>query len=812
MRWIMKKLYLILLILSSTLLAQFPNIRVSQPSSTDPNETSIAINPLDTLNLVAGANIRYYYYSTNGGYNWTQGNLTSPLGVWGDPCVVFDLNGHCYFGHLSNPSSGGYWIDRIVVQKSTNKDVTWSSGVGIGYNPPSRNQDKEWLTVDWTNSPYRNNIYVAWTEFDSYGSSNPQDSTRILFSRSTDGGLTWSAPVRVSDKGGDCIDSDNTVEGAVPAVGPNGEVYLAWAGPLGLVFDKSTDGGVTWGVDKVITSIPGGWDFDVPGIYRCNGLPVTACDISNSPYRGTIYVNWSDQRNGTNNTDIFLVKSTDGGNTWSQPKRVNQDNTQTHQFFTWMTVDPATGYLYFVYYDRRNYTDNRTDVYLARSTDGGETFTEFKVSQSPFTPNSSIFFGDYTGIAALIGKVYPIWTRMDNNQRSVWIAIFQDTIRTLPTTTFSLNEDWNLLSVPLKRHNMFYKDIFPGSNSFAYTYQNGYQRNDTLELGKGYWLKFPVAQNVTIQGLNFNELSVPIKAGWNLIGGLNGIVPVNSVQTNPPNILVSPFYEYSSGYQISNQIVKGKGYWVKSNSDGELILSISGLKRGNNEFNFEFEELTILEIADEKNSSKLFITDKVINKEYFELPPIPPSNVFDVRFDDGTNVIFKSEKKLVRIQSESLNIKMKFISKESEIFLKIIFLNGKEYLLESGKEILFNSQDGKEFFVEILDKKNNKLDERKTIFVSEVFPNPFNSSTKIRFYIPQKSENQNQFFAEIKIYDLLGRLINQNSKFVNSGYNEFQFAFNHYNVSSGLYFCELIIQDLTKNAIHRELKKLNYIK
>jgi hypothetical protein len=807
----MKKIIFIVSVITSTIFAQIPNIRVSQPSSTDPNETSIAINPLDTLNLVAGANIRYYYYSTDGGYTWVQGNLSSPLGVWGDPCVVFDLNGHCYFGHLSNPSSGGYWIDRIVVQKSTNKGISWSSGVGIGYNPPSRNQDKEWLAVDWTNSPYRNNIYVAWTEFDAYGSANPQDSSRILFSRSTDGGATWSAPMRVSDKGGDCIDEDNTVEGAVPAIGPNGEIYLAWAGPLGLVFDKSTDGGLSWGVDKVITSIPGGWDFSVPGIYRCNGLPVTACDISNSPYRGTIYVNWSDQRNGTNNTDIFLVKSTDGGNTWSQPKKVNQDNTPSHQFFTWMTVDPATGYLYFVYYDRRNYTDNRTDVYLARSTDGGETFTEFKISQSPFTPTSSIFFGDYTGITALNGKVYPIWTRLENNQRSVWIAIFQDTIKTLPTTSFSLTEGWNLLSVPLKKQNMFYKDLFPASNSYAYNYQNGYQKVDTLEVGKGYWLKFPVAQNVTIQGLNLNEITIPINAGWNLVGGLNGIIPVTSIQTNPPGILTSPFYEYNAGYQTSNQIIKGKGYWVKSASAGEITLSLSGLVKGNINEDFEIEKIASIEISDRNNSMRLFVTDKVVNKEFFELPPLPPSNIFDIRFDDNTNVIFKSERRLVRIQSESSTAILNFKS-FNDVYLKIIFLDGKELLVKSDERILIDLTKNKEFYLEILDKLSNSQKEKENFFVSEVFPNPFNSTTKIRIYIPQEVGEENKFFAEIRIYNLLGELVSQNSKVATSGYNEFRVEFNEQKVSSGLYFCEVIIQDLKKNLIHRELKKLNYIK
>lgn len=808
----MKKIFLIILLLIANLFSQFPNIRVSSLSSTDPNETSIAINPLDTLNLVAGANIRYYYYSTDGGYTWTQGNLTSPLGVWGDPCVVFDMNGHCYFGHLSNPVSGGYWIDRIVVQKSTNKGMTWSSGVGIGYNPPSRNQDKEWLAVDWTNSPYRNNIYMAWTEFDSYGSTNPLDSTRILFSRSTDGGIIWSAPIRLSEKGGDCIDSDNTVEGAVPAVGPNGEVYVAWAGPLGIVFDKSTDGGVSWGLDKIVTSIPGGWEFSVPGIYRCNGLPVTACDISNSPFRGTIYINWSDQRNGVNNTDIFIVKSTDGGNTWTQPKRVNQDNTQTHQFFTWMTVDPATGYIYIVYYDRRNYTDNRTDVYVARSTDGGETFTEFKVSQSPFTPNASVFFGDYTGIAALYGKVYPIWTRMDNNQRSIWMAIFRDTIKSFPTTTFTLSEGWNLLSVPLKRQSMFYRDLFPGSNSFAYNYDNGYQMVDTLSIGKGYWLKFPVPQNVFIQGLGINEIYIPVKSGWNLIGGLNGIIPANSIQTIPPGILTSPFYEYNSGYQISNQIEKGKGYWIKANSNGYIFLSLSGLTKGNISSYSDINEIASIEISDNENIARLIVTDKVFNKENFELPPKPPSRVFDVRFNDETKVLYYTEKKKIQIQNEKKSIIMKFNSKMSEFELKITFMDGRTMSLKNDEKFYLNLETDNEFFAELIEKSTKFVSDRKSFFVSEIYPNPFNSSTKVRLYIPQDFNEQMMFNVQVVVYDMLGRLVNKETRVVNSGYSEFVINFDESKLASGLYFCEVIIQDLKKNSVHRELKKMNYIK
>ena len=206
------------------------------------------------------------------------------------------------------------------------------------------------------------------------------------------------------------MDEDNTVEGAVPAIGPNNEIYVSWAGPAGLVFDRSFDGGNTWLTNDIkIADIPGGWDFMIPGLDRSNGLPITACDISDGPNRGTIYVNWSDQRNGTDNTDVFLSKSTDGGNTWTSPVKVNNDNSGKHQFLTWMTIDQTNGNLYFVFYDRRSYTDNRTDVYIAKSTDGGQSFVNMKVNQTTFTPNAGIFFGDYTNIAVRNGIVRPIW-------------------------------------------------------------------------------------------------------------------------------------------------------------------------------------------------------------------------------------------------------------------------------------------------------------------------------------------------------------------------------------------------------------------
>lgn len=410
-------------ILTILLLISFMNVKAQHQNVTitaydTPNEPSIMIDPKNPDRIMAANNIWYYHTSDNGGYIWQRSTLSSALGVWGDPCIIIDTLGSFYFFHLSNPP-GGDWIDRIVCQRTDDFGQTWTPGSGIGL-VQGKVQDKEWAVVN----PMNNEIYVTWTQFDNYGSTNPMDSSIIRFSKSSDRGETWSEAVRLSKVAGDCVDSDNTTEGAVPAVGPDGQIYVSWSGPAGIMFDRSLDGGNTWLEEDIfINEHAGGWDQWIPGIFRCNGMPVTDCDRSNGPHRGTIYINYSDQVNGYDDTDIWIVKSTDGGNTWSEPIRVNDDGPDKHQFFPWMTVDQVTGKIWIVYYDRRNHSDNATDVYMAVSENGGESFINFKVSEQPFIPEDSYFFGDYNNISAHNDVVRPIWTSLHNGFMTVKTAI-----------------------------------------------------------------------------------------------------------------------------------------------------------------------------------------------------------------------------------------------------------------------------------------------------------------------------------------------------------------------------------------------------
>lgn len=390
-----------------------------------PCEPSIAINPKDPGNIVAGAILDKVYVSRDTGKTWIESRLKSSAGVFGDPCVVAGPKGDIYYLHLSDPSGKGWsdpsLLDRIVCQRSKDGGKTWNDGGFMGLNG-NRDQDKEWAAVD----PRNGRIHATWTEFQKYGSRSDQDSTFIMYSSSNRKATRWKKAVRINQFAGNCIDSDGTVEGAVPAVGPSGEVYVSWALDEKIWFDRSLDGGATW-MDNDIEAalIPGGWDIDIPGIGRANGMPVTRVDLSESPNTGTIYINWCDQRFGKEDTDVWIIRSKDKGATWSEPLRVNDDLPGKHQFFTWMDVDPVTGYIYIVFYDRRNHKGNETDVYMAVSKDGGNSFENMEVSRYAFTPSERVFFGDYNNISAYDGIVRPIWTHFENGKLSIRTALVE---------------------------------------------------------------------------------------------------------------------------------------------------------------------------------------------------------------------------------------------------------------------------------------------------------------------------------------------------------------------------------------------------
>lgn len=392
----------------------FKNIHIA-----DSAESTIAVSQANPNHIVAAAGFDTVRFTADGGKTWEQSRPRSKQGEDGDAVIISDQKGDFYFFHLAG-GPGVPWLDNIVCQKSTDGGKTWSDGAAIGHNPPTQ-QDKPWAAAH----PTKPTIAVTWTQFDRYGEKDPHFHSNIMFSVSGDAGATWSKAQRINEISGECLDDSGTAEGAVPAIDKLGRIYVTWSNQGVIWFQRTADNGKTWlKHDIAIAKQYGGWDMNIPGLGRCDGMPVLMVDNSPGPRNGSLYCVFADKRNGENDSDIYFIRSTDHGDTWSKPLRVNKDPAGKHQFLPWLAVDQTTGYLYVVYYDRRAYADLQTDVYLAYSTDGGITFTETKISEAPFTANAQVFIGDYINISAHRGVITPIWTRSDPRS-SVWTAVIK---------------------------------------------------------------------------------------------------------------------------------------------------------------------------------------------------------------------------------------------------------------------------------------------------------------------------------------------------------------------------------------------------
>ena len=340
-----------------------------------------------------------YSYSTNAGTSWSVSALTPITDAThprtSDAVVCSDSAGNFYIATISIDINNANGI--LLIYKSTDGGVTFP----VSYNAGSPNEDKEWIACDLTHgsSPYKNNLYISWTSF-----STPYDY--IEFTKSTNGGVNWSNRISVSHESG--------VQGSDLAIGPNGEIYVVWVGGFTddiIYFNKSIDGGTTFMATDGIAGE--GASPSIPISTSGVTFPSIATDVTGGPRNGYIYVTWCDARNG--DPDIFLSRSTDAGATFSTAVRVNNDAVSNGklQCWHWIAVNEV-GNIAILYYDSRNTASNTIiEAWLARSTDGGQTFVNERLSSVPSPtnqPNSDVRFGDYINVDYRGTRIAPIWT------------------------------------------------------------------------------------------------------------------------------------------------------------------------------------------------------------------------------------------------------------------------------------------------------------------------------------------------------------------------------------------------------------------
>jgi hypothetical protein len=412
--------------ISSGNFSEPPNIDMSN-EATPQSETSIAINPSDASQIVGGSNEIFClpmrgYFSTQSGNNgsWQAVDLPLPRAITtngqdfgSDPGVAWDALGNVYYSYIVvffNRTFHSIQGTEMAVARSSDHGQTWTAtffnqNVGTG-----KFNDKPMITVDTNpSSPNFDTVYVAWDNA-SFNQGKSSNNDVILVSRSTDHGVTFSAPVQASPSQG----GQAAVIGADPFVAPDGTLFVAWTDAINpaIRVSSSIDGGRSFGPAHLVAGTRATFEVLPPAQAVRGALIYPACAAA--PAGARIYCSWSDAT-AADGMRVFASHSDDGGATWSAQARVSNPSALSDQFNQWLAVDPSTGKVVVSWNDSRNDPTRRsTDIFLATSTDG-VSFSTQQVTTSPTDEtvsgaNLGNQYGDYEGISALNGEAHPIWT------------------------------------------------------------------------------------------------------------------------------------------------------------------------------------------------------------------------------------------------------------------------------------------------------------------------------------------------------------------------------------------------------------------
>ncbi|MCS6884752.1 MAG: sialidase family protein [Acidobacteriota bacterium] len=347
---------------------------------------------------IAIKNLSGYAYSRDSGQTWKQGFIPTYEGGanLGSGVVTVTRDGTFLHACVARNADG---LVSIAVSRSRDGGQTWSAPVNASTTATAKNafQDKPWITADTSDESFNlNRVFVVWTTI--LASSG---KTRIMLARSKNG-RSFKKPQIIAESA-----EGKFVQGAAVATGPKGEIYIVWLeGEFGrsqLKLAKSIDGGKSFGGPTTIAGFinPA---FPANGIFDANSFPSLAVDTSRRSSRGYVYVVYAARPdNRADRSDVYLLRSTDGGNTWNKPLRLNDDPGLAEQMLPSVAV-ADDGSVAASWYDRRNDPVNLSllDIYATASTDGGNTWarnkritdTNWPLVPTPFNLRSG-YHGDY---------------------------------------------------------------------------------------------------------------------------------------------------------------------------------------------------------------------------------------------------------------------------------------------------------------------------------------------------------------------------------------------------------------------------------
>jgi hypothetical protein len=397
-------------------------------------ETRVATSPADANDLIGvwqqdqwrtgGARGLTSAWSDDGGQTWRGRKL--PFGACGgsltafhrvmQPWVSFGPDGTAYVSAAGISSSG---MTGVMAAVSNDGGNSWVRPRVVHSDPgtsPTFNE-KPTVTAD---PSIAGTAYMVWSRFQLLATTDIK--VPVMFSKTTDGGNTWSAPKAIAANA-----TNRLGYGAAIVADPNTNTLYAFYtyadGPstgLELRYVKSTNGGTRWSAPHVVNTLRSvGVQHPVTG----EGLRTSEflADVAIDPATGALYAAWQDARlNDYRRDEIVFSRSTDGGATWSRIVRVS--SLVKRPAFTPTVAVSSDGTVGVSYYDVRflkagDRANLRTDYWLRTSTDGGRTFSGDKHVAGPFNMKSAprvtggYFIGEYMGLTTSGTNFVPFYVR-----------------------------------------------------------------------------------------------------------------------------------------------------------------------------------------------------------------------------------------------------------------------------------------------------------------------------------------------------------------------------------------------------------------
>jgi hypothetical protein len=342
--------------------------------------------------------------------------------------------------------------------------------------------------------------------------------------------------------------------------------------------------------------------------------------------------------------------------------------------------------------------------------------------------------------------------------------------------------DWNLVGLPVSVEDPNHMSIFPDAiEGTLFSFGNGYELQDDLVTGSGYWLRFTESGSSTITGELLGSVSVSLMTDWNLISGPSDAVLFDNIDDPDGLIIPGTVYGFGNGYEQTDVFEPGKGYWVRSTGNGSVNIGAARSGKTTNPLASKLYNTNSISVNDAELYFGVNIPEE--DKLSFSLPPKPPAGGFDIRFFGDLKVAHDMGVIEIMNSSEIIHISYNVVDKNNWILHDP--LTQKDHILSGSGEIQIVGNSEALFL-----SKSNKDVVPNTFVLHPAFPNPFNPSTQISYYISKETH------VDISVYDIAGRLT---ETLVNDlkDHGSHAIIWNASNQSSGVYFIKITADDFS---------------